>query len=213
MTDEDEPRFSIDLTGRVLDQVCLDLGHLRKDPAVVFRVDPLVWVGPKGEKVYRPPGIWCDYTGDRVNAGARLLFWFPSPYHPLEVLAAYRGLGGVKETALGEPVSHAEHAHIMRLNALRYNGWVTWTAELARALILFPAQVRVLYHAFTPLRTNGCEQEISDTMFDVSLRLYEACGFGYDEAYEAETNAANPPYGSPSRMQFWGGEVAGRIEL
>lgn len=206
----EQPKYELVHTGVVLDQVRRDLRNLSRDPAHQFSVDPMVWAGPFGEKVYRPPGVWMRFRGDRSAVGSRLLFWFPEPYHPLEALAAYRGLCGTK-TVEGV-LAPEDWALIERVQKIRYQGWAMYTAELGRSLLLYPSQVRVLYHLLTPLKTNGCEPETERLLHSMRSDLFDACGV-MAPALEWAERAIRKPDGAPTRMQFWGSECAGRIEL
>ena len=204
------PKYTLERTDAVLCPLIRDFRNMARDPALHMSHEPLVWIGPPGEKVYRPPGVWTRFVGDRGAVGTPLLFWFPEPYHPLEALAAYRGFCGRK--TIPDLLGPEDWAMIERVQRIRYQGWVPYTAELARWLILYPAQVRVLYHLLTPLRTNGCEPETEKLLHSMRCDLWDACGIMAPPVEWAE-RATRRPADAPTRMQFWGHECSGRIEL
>lgn len=200
--------FQLVQTGHVLDRFLEDFGAAREALPFDLRLEETVW--DKAAGLYRPPGLWARFKGDRWKAGAPMLFWFPEPYHPVEAVAAFFGFGGRKcETG---PLTEQDWLPIRNTQALRYAGWASYTKHLAQALELSDAQTRVLYHLFTPLRTNGCDAETSAVVYSLRARLYDACGFDAPTVEWSEA-ATRYPADAPSRMQFWGEECQGRIEL
>lgn len=219
---EDQPKFTLSRTNAVLHWLLKDLQNLRSDPDIQFFTAPTVWV----EGIYRPPGLWCRFQGDRTKKGSRLMWWFPEPYHPLEILAAYRGLGGGKTDSF-PTLGYRDWKTLEDLEKIRYSGWAEYTKAIARTMFILPSQARVLYHAFTPLATNGCDPMVGATMRLISSSLFktalgennrwvtalmEAWGIRSD-GLRTRWAIKREPVGLPTRMKFWGDEVSGRVEI
>lgn len=204
-TDDDEqPAVTIIHSGVVLDWMERDLRRLTDDPLLRFSEEP-VFIK---DGAYRPPGVWVNYTGNRYEIGTRILFWFPSPYHPLEVLAAYRGFGGAK--ASHGALDGEDWAKVAKAQSARFGGWLSYTAKLAETLLITVSQARLLYHLFTPLATNGCDPEDDVAVVELRERLWQACGMR-----PSGMRPSRHPHRAvrPVRMDFYGKEVYGRVEL
>lgn len=195
------------MTGHVLADVAAELlGCVVGNPDVSWRVRDREFQKFGEQTLYRPPGVWVWPSRDLPPTGP-VLFQFPAPHHPLEVIAAYRGLCGFSGRSQEDTL-----AHIEALEARRRTSWVTYTDFLAGPLKLKPVQVRLLYHLITPLLTNGGEP---DGVKEARVKLY-------DEAFDLPSSVvdglvrdgkAGLDAGIPWRMDFWGGEVYGEIEL
>lgn len=191
--------YSVRWTGRLLNPLARDLRNLAGLGYPQYR--PLVWAEDSG--VFFPPGLWYE-----MDPGpGRPWFWhLPPPHHPLEAVAARRGWGGVE--------GQNEQPDWKRA---RTGSWFDHTATLGRHLIMTPAEVRLLWHVLTPMRTNG---GMPDNWVDNAeawrKRLYKAGGLPRAEHYAkwawveaSEWRSAS----TPTRMQFWGEEVTGEVEL
>lgn len=176
--------------------------ELAADPRYVVTRDPIFHDSQLG--IYRPPGLWVVYDIRRIDPyaiGAPLLWYFPVPWHPLEVLAT--DFFGVKKSA--GPLDEDEWEQIKSADRKRYGGWVNYTRDLAEALKITPEECRLLYHVFTPLRTNGCEEETAALVRRARVAVYSWFGESA-EGVDGE-ESIREAVDSFRRMSFWGTET------
>lgn len=191
-------------TGRVMGVILPFLHALRGTPGV--KLDAL----PLNLRPYRPPGIWATC---QPREGRPLLFRLPPPAHPLEAIAAMRGMTPLEPPEF-ESVAPAGERMLTPANrdllfqaaALRQKSWVDTTAKMAEYLLVPPPTVRLLFHMLTPLRVSPFGADA----WDETVALFEALGFSEDDALQAHSF---PDLRGPLREKFWTHEVTGDIEL
>lgn len=162
--------------------------------------------------LYRPAGIWWWYRIrdiDPYKKGFPLLFYFPPPYHPVEIAALMvRGFGGYKEQ--DGPLTDSEWETVRKMQALRFAQWATYTEALAKDLSLTVSECRLLYHLFTPLATNGVEPENDAAIRAARREWWALMGFEcahWDHKCRADYHSV------PHRNNFFGGEVKGTVDI
>lgn len=159
--------------------------------------------------LYRPGGLWWDYDIEKLrpyDPGCPLIAYFPPPYHTLEVLAAARGFGGVKETE--GVLTDTEWIAIKALQAKRFDKWAEYTRHIAGVLDLTVSECRMAYHLWTPLAVNSTDHE--SIVRAARLRMWDVLGFTcrhQDHAYTGYYDRV------PWRMSFYGEEVTGDVQL
>lgn len=211
----DIPDVSVGAAGSLIREIATDLRNLRSDPAVRFYVTGLHYSVFQDSYTYRPPGLYAKVEG---GPGRPVMYRLPPPHHPLELICAIRGFGGLEDEdsyttgpdGVRALTDHMLHALVQAAD-IRYGTWAQVTGKMAKRLFLSQSQVRVLYHLLTPLNTNGLPPGVSaDGLIAARRELYRAAGVRESEA-EAVAGAAVK--GGPCRMQFWGDEVKGVVTL
>lgn len=104
-----------------------------------------------------------------------LLFIFPPPYHPVEVMMSNRGWGDEVGVPLGE--------RITRINTFRSTAWESGLGLSARVLGKTRREVADLWHLFTPFHTNH-DQRISNANKKRN-RVWISLGFSLSQAMQA----------------------------
>jgi hypothetical protein len=141
--------------------------------------------------------MWYERTGP-FTLGSSAYFLLPGPYHPVEVLAAVRGVWPSINADTEE-----EYRKVMLAGKAReQKTFVTWAAVMAELLAWTPEQVMLVYHLFTPLSTNE-KSECRTTTIDLTLKLFLAAGLTLSDAQAAWRGRFTGPY----RGDFWDGLV------
>jgi hypothetical protein len=185
-------KVSIEWTGVITNDLIRFFTLLRAEGEAYYQ--ERVWSPP----VYFPPGV---YWRMRPDAG-RQAYRLPPPHHPLELYAAARGM---------------ERYTVMEtVRSLRAGNWLDYTARVARQCLWTPSQARLVYHLLTPLHTNGgAPGDWEYRAHKARADLYRATGIRGpgSAATDAAIEAVSRDFDRPVRLNFWGVEVYGRVEL
>lgn len=196
--------FTINWTGKITEPLKQALHALKDTGCPSYQ--PRVWM-PES-KLYQPPGLWFRMAPEKNSP---MLFWLTPPHHPVEVLAALKGLGGpwVED---GEKVQEA-------VMELRGAPWMVMTRRWGHALGWTPEQTRLVYHLLTPLHVPDAGVTGLDAvrMIGVRAQLYRAAGIAQERnavalSMRAEDESYNAD-GAPVREEFWTQEIQGEVEL
>lgn len=175
--------MNLKLTGRVLDWFCKDIASIKTSLRA------------------QPNGLW---SYPETGVGKPLYFRLPHPLHPLETIAAMRGMGCIEEDKSREQFHSDER--IVRAMIARHSGWLALTEHIAQYLFVAPATVRLVWHALTPMNVPETPTEFDGTLATVTKFLYESAEQADGQRWKRDTNG-------PLRTDFWTHELTGDVEL
>jgi len=139
-------------------------------------------------------GLWSIPV---PGPGRPRLFRLPCPHHPLEVIAALRGWGGLETPE--DTATMFRDAAVSRASG----GWEGVTRRLADRLFVPPQTVRFMWHVLTPIWVPP-NPRAEESVAAVRATVYDTLGL-----HRGPLRSRSPH----PRHQFWTDDLNGRIDL